>query len=185
MAITRKIFRLHLRSGTLTLGKRTLLMGVLNITPDSFSDGGKFFTPDRAIEQALALEKAGADILDVGAESHAPGAAEIPVVEELRRLLPVLQALRGKLKIPISIDTRKSTVAEIALSAGAQIINDVSGLKHDRRIAEIAADHDCPLIVMHMRGNPATMQKTAFAKNVLQDVTRGLKIASLCARSGH
>ena len=104
-----------------------LLMGVLNITPDSFSDGGKFFTPDRAIEQALALEKAGADILDVGAESTRPGSAEIPVVEELRRLLPVLQALRGKLKIPISIDTRKSTVAEIALSAGAQIINHVSG----------------------------------------------------------
>jgi dihydropteroate synthase len=183
MSITRKIFLLHLRTGTLTLGKRTLLMGVLNITPDSFSDGGQFFAHDRAVKQALALEKAGADILDIGAESTRPGSAEISVVEELRRLLPVLQALRGKLKLPISIDTRKSAVAEIALGAGAQIINDVSGLKHDPRIAEIAAAHNCPLILMHMRGEPGTMQKTAFAKNVLQDVTKGLRTSIAVART--
>jgi dihydropteroate synthase len=182
MPTTRKIFRLHLRSGSLTLGKRTLLMGVLNITPDSFSDGGKFFHPDRAIKQALALEKSGAHVLDIGAESTRPGSAEITVVEELRRLLPVLQALRGKLKIPISIDTRKSSVAEIALGAGAQIINDVSALKHDPRIAEIAAERGCPLILMHMRGEPATMQKIAFAKNVLRDVTNGLRASIAIAR---
>jgi len=182
MPATRKIFRLQLRSGSLILGKRTLLMGVLNITPDSFSDGGKFFAPDRAIQQALALEKAGADILDIGAESTRPGAAEITVVEELRRLLPVLQALRGKLKIPISIDTRKSSVAEIALGAGAQLINDVSGLKHDPRIAEIAAERNCPLILMHMRGEPGTMQKISFAKNVLHDVTKGLRASIALAR---
>jgi dihydropteroate synthase len=182
MPAIRKIFRLHLPSGTLILGKRTLLMGVLNITPDSFSDGGRFFHPDRAIKQALALEKSGANILDIGAESTRPGSAEITVVEELRRLLPVLQALRGKLKIPISIDTRKSSVAEIALGAGAQIINDVSALKHDPRIAEIAAERNCPLILMHMRGEPGTMQKSAFAKNVLQDVTKSLRSSIAIAR---
>src|SRR3984957_6313808 len=103
----RKIFRLRLAKRTLLLGKKTLIMGVVNITPDSFSDGGKFFSAHKAIQHALALAKAGADILDIGAESTRPAADEISVVEELRRLLPVLQALRGKVKIPISIDTRK------------------------------------------------------------------------------
>jgi dihydropteroate synthase len=171
----RKIFRLHLPTHTLVLGKRTLLMGVLNITPDSFSDGGKFLAPDRAIAHALSLEKAGADILDIGAESTRPGSIGISVVEELRRLLPVLQALRGKLKIPISIDTRKATVAEIAIGAGAEIINDVSGLNHDPRIAEVAARRRVPLILMHMRGEPRTMQKAPFARNVMKDVTQGLR----------
>jgi dihydropteroate synthase len=171
----RKIFRLRLAKRTLVLGKKTLVMGVLNITPDSFSDGGKFFSPKKAIQQALALVKAGADILDIGAESTRPGSAEISVVEELRRLLPVLQALRGKIKIPISVDTRKSSVAEIALGAGAEIINDVSALRYDPRIAEVVADKRCGLILMHMRGEPATMQTVSFAKNVVQDVTKGLR----------
>jgi dihydropteroate synthase len=171
----RKIFHLRLPTRTLTLGKRTLVMGVLNITPDSFSDGGQFFSPDRAIQQALALQTAGADILDVGAESTRPGSQSITAVEELRRLLPVLQSLRGKLKIPVSIDTRKSSVAEIAIAAGAEIINDVSGLNHDSRIAEIAARRRTPLILMHMRGEPATMQTAPFARNVLKDVLQGLR----------
>jgi dihydropteroate synthase len=140
-------------------------MGVLNITPDSFSDGGKFLTPDRAIAQALALQKAGADILDIGAESTRPGSTTITAVEELRRLLPVLQSLRNQLKIPISLDTRKATVAEIATGAGAEIINDVSGLNHDPRLAEVAARRKLPLILTHMRGEPATMQKAPFARN--------------------
>ena len=150
-------------------------MGVVNITPDSFSDGGEFFSPRRAIQHALALAKAGADILDIGAESTRPGSAEISVVEELRRLLPVLQALRGKIKIPISVDTRKSSVAEIALGAGAEMINDVSALRYDPRIAEVVADKKCGLVLMHMRGEPATMQTASFAKNVVQDVTSGLR----------
>jgi dihydropteroate synthase len=172
---SRNLFRLHLPSGTLVLGRRTLVMGVLNITPDSFSDAGKFFAPDQAIKQALALQKAGADILDIGAESTRPGSKGITAVEELRRLLPVLQALRGKLKIPISIDTRKATVAEIATGAGAEILNDVSGLNHDQRLAEVAARHRVPLILMHMRGEPSTMQKTPFARDVMQDVAKGLR----------
>jgi len=178
----RKIFRLHLPTHTLVLGKRTLLMGVLNITPDSFSDGGKFLAPNRAIAHALSLQKAGADLLDIGAESTRPGSIGISVVEELRRLLPVLQALRGKLKIPISIDTRKAGVAEIAIGAGAEIINDVSGLNHDPRIAEVAARRRVPLILMHMRGEPRTMQKAPFARNVMKDVTRGLRASIQKAR---
>jgi dihydropteroate synthase len=178
----RKIFRLRLAKRTLVLGRKTLVMGVLNVTPDSFSDGGRFFSPRQAIQQALALEKAGADILDIGAESTRPGSAEITVVEELRRLLPVLQALRGKIKIPISVDTRKSSVAEIALGAGAEMINDVSALRYDPRVAEVVADKKCGLVLMHMRGEPATMQTDSFAKNVVQDVTKGLRAALVVAR---
>jgi dihydropteroate synthase len=181
---SRKVFRLHLPDRSLTLGKRTLLMGVLNITPDSFSDGGKFFTADRAVAQALFLQKSGADILDIGAESTRPGSAAISVVEELRRLLPVLQALRGELKIPVSIDTRKAGVAEIALGAGAEIINDVSGLNHDPRLAEVAARLRVPLILMHMRGEPATMQNRPFARSVMKDVTKGLRASIQKARHG-
>ena len=160
-------------------------MGVVNVTPDSFSDGGKFFSPQQAIQHALALEKAGADILDIGAESTRPGSAEISVVEELRRLLPVLQALRGKIKIPISIDTRKSSVAEIALGAGAEMINDVSALRYDPRIAEVVAYKKCGLTLMHMRGEPATMQTVSFAKNVVADVKKGLRASlSIAQKAG-
>ena len=149
-------------------------MGVLNVTPDSFSDGGKFFNTRSAVRRALALEQAGAGIVDIGAESTRPGSQEISASEELQRLLPVLEALRDKLKIPISVDTRKAGVAEAALNAGAQIINDVSGLKYDRELAHVAAKHKVPLILMHMRGEPGTMQKAGFARDVLQDVSRGL-----------
>lgn len=171
----RRIFRLKLPSRTLILGERTLVMGVLNVTPDSFSDGGKFFTVEKAVVAALAMQHEGADILDIGAESTRPGSAGISVAEELSRLLPVLEALRGRLKIPISVDTRKFTVAELAIGAGAEILNDISGLKHDARLARVAARHKVPLILMHMRGTPAGMQKLPFAKNVLRDVVGGLR----------
>jgi dihydropteroate synthase len=178
----RRFYRLKLNKRTLVLGERTLVMGVLNVTPDSFSDGGKFFRLDRAVEAALAMEHAGADILDIGAESTQPGSEGISATEELARLLPVLQALRGRLKIPVSVDTQKASVAEIALGAGAQILNDISGLKHDPSIAEVAARFHLPLILMHMRGTPRTMQKQPFAKDVLKDVTRGLREAIAKAR---
>ena len=181
--IQRRQFRLRLAKQTLILGRRTLLMGVLNITPDSFSDGGEFLEPRKAIAQAIALQNAGADILDIGAESTRPGSLPTSATEELGRLLPVLQALRGKLKIPISIDTRKSTVAEIALGAGAQILNDVSGLNYDPRLAEVAARHKVPLVLMHMRGEPQTMQKTPFARDVMKDVTQGLRHSIARARA--
>lgn len=170
----RKVFRLKLRSRVVRLGERTLVMGVLNVTPDSFSDGGKFFDLKQAIAQALAMQRDGADIIDIGAESTRPGSHEISVGEELRRLLPVLEALRSTLRIPISVDTQKSAVGEIALGAGAQIINDISGLRTDPRLAQVAAKFRAPLVLMHMRGNPRTMQKGPFARDVMKDVIGSL-----------
>jgi dihydropteroate synthase len=180
--LKRRKFHLRLPSGTLALGERTLVMGVLNITPDSFSDGGKFLDARCAMEHALEMERAGADLLDVGGESTRPGSAGTPVDTELARILPVLEGLRGALKIPISIDTRKSQVAEAAISAGAQIINDVSGLRSDPRIAEVAHRRGVPLILMHMRGEPRTMQKKPFARDVMKDVTQGLRASISVAR---
>jgi dihydropteroate synthase len=164
------------------LGERTLVMGVLNVTPDSFSDGGKFLDPQRAVEHALAMERAGANLLDIGGESTRPGSTGTPADTELARILPVLEGLRDALKIPISIDTRKSQVAEAAISAGAQIINDASGLRSDPRIAEVAHRRGVPLILMHMRGAPQTMQKKPFARDVMKDVTRGLRASISKAR---
>ena len=179
---SRKVFRLKLPSRTLVLGERTIVMGVLNVTPDSFSDGGKFLSVKDAVDGALAMQAAGADILDIGAESTRPGSVEIYAAEELARLLPVLQALRGRLKIPISVDTQKAAVAEIALGAGAEMLNDISGLKRDPRLAEVAARRRVPLVLMHMRGNPRTMQKLPFAKNVVRDVVAGLRRSIATAR---
>ncbi len=164
------------------LGERTLVMGVLNVTPDSFSDGGKFFDTERAVEQALAMERAGADLLDIGGESTRPGAASISAQEELARVLPVLQALRVWIKIPVSVDTQKSEVAEAALDVGAQVINDIFGLKSDPRIAEVAARRRVPLILMHMRGEPRTMQIGPFARDVIKDVMQGLRQSVVIAR---
>jgi dihydropteroate synthase len=173
--IPRKKFQLLLGSGRVLLGERTLVMGVLNVTPDSFSDGGKFLQPESAIERAFAIERAGADLIDIGGESTRPGSEGIHASEELDRILPVLEGLRGRLKIPISVDTRRATVAEIALRAGAQIINDISGLKSDPRIAEVAGRSGVPLILMHMRGEPRTMQAGGFARDVMKDVMQGLR----------
>ena len=164
------------------LGERTLVMGVLNVTPDSFSDGGNFLEPESAIEQAFVLANAGADLLDVGGESTRPGSQETRAAEELDRILPVLEGLRGRLKIPISVDTRRAAVAELALRAGAEIINDISGLKNDPKIAEVAARHGVPLILMHMRGEPRTMQVGPFARDVMKDVIQGLRWSVAAAR---
>lgn len=178
----RKTFHLKLRSAILALGSRTLIMGVLNVTPDSFSDGGKFFDPQKAVDHALKMQRDGADLLDIGAESTRPGSHPIAAVEELLRLLPVLRALQPLLKIPISIDTQRSEVAEAALEAGAEVINDISGLRHDSRIAEVAAKFSVPVILMHMRGEPASMQQGPFARDVIKDALRGLRAAVAKAR---
>ena len=171
-----------MRRGELLLGRKTLVMGVLNVTPDSFSDGGKFFDAKRAVEHALAMQRGGADIIDIGAESTRPGSKSISAAEELSRLLPVLERLRGKLKIPISVDTQKSAVAELTIGAGAAMINDVSGLISDPRLAEVVARHRVPIILMHMRGTPRTMQTRPFARNVMKDVMGGLKKSVAVAR---
>jgi dihydropteroate synthase len=178
----RRTFRLKLPSRTLVLGGRTLVMGVLNVTPDSFSDGGRFFDAGAAIARALEMERQGADLIDIGGESTRPGSEGVSAEEELCRVLPVLVTLRRKLKIPISIDTQKAAVAEAAVAAGAEIINDVSALRTDPALAEVARRRRVPLILMHMRGTPRTMQKGPFARNVVQDVSRGLRAAVARAR---
>ena len=135
----RRHFVWKLAGRELLLGERTLMMGVLNVTPDSFSDGGKYLDPDRAFARAVEMEEQGADIIDIGAESTQPGSARISEAEELRRLVPVLKRLHGKLTVPISVDTYKSAVAEKALEHGAEIINDPSGLTFDAQLARVGA----------------------------------------------
>src|SRR5580700_7134868 len=179
--ITRKKFRLQLPSRTLILGERTLLMGVVNVTPDSFSGDGLHLDAEAAVARALEMERDGADIVDIGGESTRPGAEWLAADEELTRVLPVIKMLRGQLKIPISIDTNKSEVAEAAAEAGAEIINDVTALRRDRRIAEVARRRKLPLILMHMRGEPRTMQTQPFARDAMHDVTQSLKKAAALA----
>ena len=178
----RKQFRLRLPSRTLLLGERTLIMGVLNVTPDSFSDGGAFLDAQAAVARALELERDGADILDIGGESTRPAALPVSAREELSRVLPLFEALRGKLRIPISVDTQKSEVAETALAAGAEIVNDISALRTDPGLAGVARQAGAPVILMHMRGTPRTMQRGPFARDVVRDLMIGLREALARAR---
>jgi dihydropteroate synthase len=175
-------FRWRLPARALVLGERTLVMGVLNVTPDSFSDGGLFLDADAAVARAVAMERAGADIIDVGGESTRPGSSGVSAETELGRILLVIERLRGQIRIPISVDTSKSEVAEAAAGAGAEIVNDVTALRNDPRIAEVARRRKLALVLMHLRGEPRTMQKTLFARDVLRDVARGLRHAVAVAR---
>ncbi len=171
----RRKFALMLPSGVLVLGERTLVMGVLNVTPDSFSDGGHFLETEKAVKHALEMQRAGADLIDVGGESARPGAIGISAEEELRRILPVLRGLRRRLRIPISVDTCKVEVAQMALAAGAEMINDISGLRADPELARVAKRGGVPLVLMHIRGTPKTMQQLKPAKNIWREVERGLR----------
>ena len=155
----RCVFTLKLRSGPWVLGRRTLIMGIVNVTPDSFSDGGRYAARDVAVAHALRLVESGADILDIGGESTRPFSDPVPVSEELERVLPVIEELRPRTSVPISIDTTKAEVARRALDAGADIINDVSALRFDPDMAPLAAESGVPLILMHMLGTPKTMQE--------------------------
>src|SRR5512135_2169189 len=170
----RKRFEWKFRDKTLQLGERTLLVGVLNVTPDSFSDGGKFLDPDRAFAHAIEMEEAGADIIDIGAESTRPGAVRISEAEELRRLVPVLKRLRDKLTVPFSVDTYKAAIAEKALELGADIINDPSALTIDPDLARTAAQFNAGLILNHMRGSPETWTKLPPLKDVMQTILKEL-----------
>jgi dihydropteroate synthase len=153
-----------------TFGPLPKLMGIVNVTPDSFSDGGRFIDVDRAVEHALQLVEQGADILDVGGESTRPGAEPVSAHEELRRVIPVIERLAGQVRVPMSIDTMKADVAEEALQAGATVINDVSGLEFDSRMIDVAAAGDSGVIVMHMRGTPQTMQDNPVYADVVSEV---------------
>lgn len=174
MSLRRK-FRLLLPARSLVLGERTLVMGILNVTPDSFSDGGLYLDAGAAAARALAMEAAGAHLIDIGGESTRPGSAGISAAEEMRRILPVLEKLRGRIQIPISVDTSKAEVAEGAAEAGAEILNDVTGLRNDPRIADVARRRKLGLVLMHMRGTPRTMQQGPFARDVIREVTAGLR----------
>ena len=157
-------------------------MGVLNVTPDSFSDGGHYMDPDRAFARALEMEEQGADIIDIGAESTRPGAHRIVADEELRRLSPVLKRLKDRLTIPISIDTYKADVAERAIELGAEIINDPSGLTFEPHLARAAANHDAGLILNHMRGRPETWAKLGPLPDPMATIGRDLDAAAGRAR---
>jgi len=167
----RKHYDWKLKSETLQLGERTLVMGILNVTPDSFSDGGKYHDPDRAYARAIELEDQGVDIIDIGGESTRPGAARISEAEEMRRLVPVLKRLREKVSVPISVDTYKTSVAEKALDLGAAIINDPSGLTFDPGLAKIVAKYDAGLILNHMRGTPESWAKLPPLPDVMGTIT--------------
>jgi dihydropteroate synthase len=174
----RKRFEWKLRDRALNLGDRTLIFGVLNVTPDSFSDGGAYLDPDRAFAQAIALEELGADVIDVGAESTRPGSVRISEAEELRRLVPVLKRLRGKLSIPISVDTYKANVAEKAFEFGVEIINDPSALTFDADLAKKVAHANAGLVLNHMRGTPETWAKLPPLKDLIRTVRSELDAAA-------
>jgi len=153
-----KVYNLVWDRYSLDLGKRTCIMGVLNVTPDSFSDGGKFFTFDDAVAQGYQLFKDGADILDIGGESTRPFSDQVSEEEEIQRVVPIIERLSKRISIPISIDTTKAVVAEQAIKAGASMINDVSSLRFDPKITDVAVHYGVPVILMHMLGNPKIMQ---------------------------
>jgi dihydropteroate synthase len=156
---------------------------VLNVTPDSFSDGGLSFEPARAIERALEMEAEGADIIEIGGESTRPGASRLSADEELSRVLPVIKGVSGKLQLPISIDTYKSEVAAAALAEGAMIVNDVSALRFDPAIADVVGRERAALVLMHMRGDPATMQKMSPSSDIFAEIESDLQVAIQLARS--
>jgi dihydropteroate synthase len=160
---------------SLRYGERTLIMGVLNVTPDSFSDGGKFFARDRAVAHAEQMIAEGADIIDVGGESTRPGSDFVSEDEELRRVIPVIEKLVTISSVPISIDTTKPDVARAASEAGAEIINDISGLRFDPALAAVAKGVEAALLLMHSRGTPKDMQQRPFAEDVFTDVVDGLR----------
>lgn len=174
----RSRYELRLPAGrTLALGRRTLVMGILNVTPDSFADGGAYPDPGRAVEAALALEEAGADIIDVGGESTRPGAARLSAAEEAGRVVPVLRRLAPRLRAPVSIDTYKAEVARQALDHGAAIVNDVSALGHDPGLAAVVAEAGVPLVLMHMRGRSREMYRYADYDDVVRQVVDELGAA--------
>jgi len=180
----RKRFTLQFSHGKrLELGARTLVVGVLNVTPDSFSDGGQHFESERAIEHALAMESAGADIIEIGGESTRPGARALSANEELSRIAPVLNELGKRLRVPIAVDTTKSDVARVALDLGVSLINDVSALRFDPALADLAARAQAVLVLMHMRGEPATMQKIEPSRDIFSEIETDFNTAITTAET--
>ena len=172
----RSRFRLKLPNGTLELGQKTLIMGILNITPDSFYDGGAYLRTDQAVKRGLQLEDQGADLVDVGGESTRPDRpGSVPATEEIRRVVPVIEQLARRLTVPLSVDTYKSEVARGAIAAGASVVNDISGLRFDPRMAACAADAGAAVVLMHSRGSPQRLHGLPALKRPLQSVLLGLR----------
>ena len=159
----------------LPVSGRTIIQGILNVTPDSFHDGGRWTTPRRAVSHALRMVEEGADWVDIGGESTRPGARPVGAREEIRRVVPVIEALSGRVSVPLSVDTTKAEVADAALGAGAEIVNDISGLVFDPRLAEVVARHRAGLIVSHIRGVPGTMQRHPRYRHLLPEVVTSLQ----------
>lgn len=173
----KKGFVLEWGDHSLNLSNRTYIMGVLNVTPDSFSDGGLYIQEDKAIEQGIAMAHEGADIIDIGGESTRPYSETVPCDKEIARVIPVIEALSKDIKIPISIDTCKAKVAVEALKAGASMINDISALRFDPEMASVVAEAGVPVILMHMLGTPGDMQKNPTYDNLIQEILDFLRDA--------
>ncbi len=174
MALPRECLWKICRNGEVSLGRRPRIMGILNVTPDSFFDGGRYLDSEKAIARGLEMTRQGADILDVGGESTRPGSQPVFLETELERTIPVIAALAEKTDLPISIDTSKAAVAAAALEAGAAIINDISGFSFDRDMARLAVESGAGLVVMHIRGTPADMQRSPGYQDTLLEVRREL-----------
>ena len=166
---------LKIGNKTFELGKKTIIMGILNVTPDSFSDGGRYIDIDDAINHGLKMEREGADIIDIGGESTRPGALKVNLEEELDRISPVVDDLVKKLKIPISIDTYKSEVAKKTLDLGASMINDITAFQGDKKLVTIVASYNVPVCLMHMKGNPRNMQTNPEYDDIVTEVIQFLK----------
>ncbi len=171
----RRKFKIEIRGEDYILGERTWIMGIVNVTPDSFSNGGLFFDKEKAVEQALKLAGEGADIIDIGGESTRPGSEPVPVEEELRRVIPVIRELRKRSRVLISIDSYKSEVVKQALEEGADIVNDISAFRFDPKLISIVAEKNVPYIIMHMKGTPKTMQVSPFYKDLFGEIKSFLK----------
>jgi len=157
------------------LDEKTLVMGILNVTPDSFSDGGLYYSIDKAVEHAKEMQKNGADIIDIGGESSRPGSKPVSIEEELHRVIPVIEQLIGEISIPLSIDTYKSRVAEEAIKLGVGMVNDITALRGDRNMVSIVREYDTTLCIMHMKGTPTTMQRNPYYKDVMGEITSFLE----------
>lgn len=160
---------------TFELGKKTIIMGILNVTPDSFSDGGEFDSVDKAVKFAKQMVADGADIIDIGGESSRPGAVSVSLKEEMNRVIPVIEEIAGKINVPISIDTYKSEIARKALDCGVDMVNDITALQGDKKLVNVVAEYDVPICLMHMKGNPCNMQKNPDYDDIVLEIKSFLK----------
>lgn len=170
-----KTYKISCRNTILECGKRTLIMGILNVTPDSFSDGGKYLDKNDAVLQAEKMISEGADIIDIGGESSRPFSDPVSLEEELKRVIPVIEHLSGKISVPISVDTTKSEVAEKAIAAGASIVNDISAFRVDPEMVDVIVKYQVPVILMHMKGSPKTMQENPQYDHLIPEIIDFLK----------